>query len=845
MAFTLSRNLKLRLDDNLTANAKYNLSRLDLLGSTFLTDSTDSLNIRSRSSINILPDSADLGGNSTGGTVNIGSSSQSLDGVNLYTDVFNLSSTLGLLDQATSGTKYLRLKYQSNLSGSVDIGSDRALSFDLDGADRSLVLAGDFKVLVDAITFNAASGGSNVTLPTTGTLSTLAGIETLSNKTIDSGANTLTNISNSNIKASAGIVYSKLNLTNSLVDADIATGANIAYAKLALSGHLIDSDLSASAAIARSKIANGTGAYVVINGPSGQLSEEQYLSKARGGFGMDASSITLPASGTLATDTNTLTFTNKTINGINNTVSNISYSSLVLTGSIVNADISTSAAIAYSKLALTGSIVDADVSASASLSRAKIVATTPDHVIINNGSGTLSSEANLAITRGGTGAGTANAGLNNLLPSQSGNSGKVLRTDGSNTSWVAIAGSGTVTSVALSVPSELTVSGSPITTSGTLTLTKASQTNNTVWAAPDGSSGQPTFRALVLADLPANINHSTLANLSADDHTQYLTTGRADTWLATKTTDSLTEGSTNKYYLDERVDDRVAALIQNGTGINWSYNDPSNTLTGNVTLGAFTTSDLTEGANLYFTNERTDDRVAALIQNGTGITWSYNDPSNTLTGNVSLSGFSTTDLAEGTNLYFTTERAQDAVGGALTDTASIDFTYDDAGNSISAAVLPGGVNHNALLNYVANQHVDHSTVSIATSSTSGLSGGGNITTTRNLLVDPTQASTVAPALSDIVLFADVSNSNALANTTITNIANLITKKSVSIWSSGDGTTKAITHGFSDNDTTVNVYNIDTGEELMVDSIVRNTSSVTTLTSSQAPTGSGWRVIIRV
>jgi len=53
-------------------------------------------------------------------------------------------------------------------------------------------------------------------------------------------------------------------------------------------------------------------------------------------------------------------------------------------------------------------------------------------------------------------------------------------------------------------------------------------------------------------------------------------------------------------------------------------------------LALKTTTDLAEGANLYFTNERVDDRVAALIQNGTGITWTYDDGSNTLTGNVNV-----------------------------------------------------------------------------------------------------------------------------------------------------------------------------------------------------------------
>lgn len=44
----------------------------------------------------------------------------------------------------------------------------------------------------------------------------------------------------------------------------------------------------------------------------------------------------------------------------------------------------------------------------------------------------------IPIANGGTGATTANAALNALLPSQTGNSGEFLTTDGSNASWSAI-----------------------------------------------------------------------------------------------------------------------------------------------------------------------------------------------------------------------------------------------------------------------------------------------------------------------------------------------------------------------------------------------------------------------
>jgi hypothetical protein len=77
----------------------------------------------------------------------------------------------------------------------------------------------------------------------------------------------------------------------------------------------------------------------------------------------------------------------------------------------------------------------------------------------------------LPLANGGTGQTTAISAFNALAPSQSGNSGKYLTTDGTNTSWGTVSGGGSVTSVGLSAPAFLTVGGSPVTTSGTLALT--------------------------------------------------------------------------------------------------------------------------------------------------------------------------------------------------------------------------------------------------------------------------------------------------------------------------------------------------------------------------------------
>jgi hypothetical protein len=64
-------------------------------------------------------------------------------------------------------------------------------------------------------------------------------------------------------------------------------------------------------------------------------------------------------------------------------------------------------------------------------------------------------------------------------------------------------GHGTVTSVGLSLPALFTVTGSPVTTSGTLTATLAAQSANLVLAGPaTGTAAAPAFRSLVADDVP-------------------------------------------------------------------------------------------------------------------------------------------------------------------------------------------------------------------------------------------------------------------------------------------------------------------------------------------------------
>ena len=101
-------------------------------------------------------------------------------------------------------------------------------------------------------------------------------------------------------------------------------------------------------------------------------------------------------------------------------------------------------------------------------------------------------------------------------------------------------GSGSVTSIAITVPAWLTVSGSPITTSGTITIAAATgQTANFVLATPNGSSGALSPRALVLADLPTNLGTPSaivLTNATGFPTLNQNTTGTAAGLAGTPTT---------------------------------------------------------------------------------------------------------------------------------------------------------------------------------------------------------------------------------------------------------------------------------------------------------------------
>jgi hypothetical protein len=102
----------------------------------------------------------------------------------------------------------------------------------------------------------------------------------------------------------------------------------------------------------------------------------------------------------------------------------------------------------------------------------------------------------------------------------------------------------------------------------------------------------------------------------------------------------------------------------------------------NNAINLLDTDDIEEGSsNLYYTTARAKTDAASLLTGATltNITITGNGSGLTITAENGVSDSTTTDLAEGTNLYFTDERAQDAVGNAV----GTGLTYTDSTGAIS------------------------------------------------------------------------------------------------------------------------------------------------------------------
>lgn len=806
MATPRTRNLRLFLSNGLSTEARANLEIIDRLGDVYYVDNTDSINIRSKTNIYLLPADRNVGGQGNA-AVYIGSQSVPLSEFRVYASDFIMNGTLRIFDVATGGTRHLILRYNSTLDGAVDTAADRTLSVDLQGGDRQLILGANLRTSGSS-TIHLSSDlieppvAGTVSVPSTGVLVTREGTDTLKNKTIDADLNTLSNIGNASIKGNAGISYNKLNLAGSIVNADVSASAAIEATKIGVapSGTLVSTNVQSALLELQGEInlkANESefvahyGASTGVHGVQGAVVGTQNVQTLTNKtlhapiFTQDHPPVGLDRVNVGLGNVNNTSdaqkwvasaeLENKLIDGTKNNLQNVQYESLFLQSKIVNNDIKYDAAIAYSKLALADSIKGSDISDAEAdrIEGRKIAAdfegqSVSTYVSVKIGGldplTGLPVQIELAPPAGGFDA----SYTLKLPPAQGTAENQILAYDGAGgLKWFAAAGSGTVTSVAMTVPSSLlTISGSPITTAGTFAVALQNQSPNTVFAGPaTGLSNAPEFRALVPADLPAH------------------------THVAADITD-----------FQEAVDDAVDNLLIDSGSVTWTYNDLANTMAASVSLATFNTGNLAEGSNLYFTNDRVYTASKAQLVAGTAVNIVANDVAKTLTISVNQAGISTDNVTEGTtNLFFTDERAQDAVANLIVNSSDIGKSYNDGSNTFQLSLLSSAI---------------------------------------------TAKTQVTPASADHLLIADASDSDNLKKVQIQDLVNLSGGSFAADWVTADGDTKTVTHNLASKDIIIQIYDKTDGETVWISSMKRDTDNTVLLTASEAPGAAGWRVLIK-
>lgn len=277
---------------------------------------------------------------------------------------------------------------------------------------------------------------------------------------------------------------------------------------------------------------------------------------------------------------------------------------------------------------------------------------------------------------------------------------------------------------------KVSADGSIDTHSDVDTTTNAPNPNEVLsW---DGSDWVPA--AIPSAPVTSVNGETGVVVLDSDDISEgatnlYYTETRFDTSFSGKDTDDLSEGVTNLYFTDARVAASPAVVANTAKvsadgsidthsdvdtttnapsvsevlawdGSNWvptaAASAPVDSVNGQTGVVVLDTDDISEGvSNLYFTDERVDDRVNDLLVGGDGITLTYNDVADTLTIDAELDNIVDGD---GDTSISVDQGAADTDTIIMTANGSTVGTIDDvvvslgngaSANSLSATVALG------------------------------------------------------------------------------------------------------------------------------------------------------------
>ena len=232
-----------------------------------------------------------------------------------------------------------------------------------------------------------------------------------------------------------------------------------------------------------------------------------------------------------------------------------------------------------------------------------------------------------------------------------------------------------------------------------------------------GASVTNSGATITITSEDGEIEHDALSNFVANEHIDW-TASSAGTVHASNYTDTNTTYSISCVDGDNSDEEKIR-LTDSGSG------------TDDIVLEAGTGLSIARsGDKITFTNTVSDSTLTTeQVQDIVGAMFSGNTETNTaVTYDDSDGTIDVVTTLDGAPL--TTEAVQD-IAGALVATGGtktgITITYDDANGDMDFVV-----DHDAASNFVANEHVDHTSVTLTAGD--GLTGGGDISANRTFAV---------------------------------------------------------------------------------------------------------------